>query len=502
MIRDAFLKRPALFPLLICGYFALQVVLRLLLPHELELDEAQQSLLSQWLAWGYDTQPPLYNWIYYAVAQLFGNSLASMTIVKNLLLAGTYLLYYGAARAVLAERGLAMVAALGLLAIPHLSFESQRDLTHSVAMNFAAALFLFALMRTLRAPSLWTYLLLGLATGIGLIAKYNFALLLATSGLAALLDAETRKRVFDWRILLSAVVALLILSPHAFWLIDNLTLGSDGSLDKLREGAGHGRLSQIIGGLLSILEGFAGYAALVTVLFVVLFGKRLWARAPNQTAEARLIERMLAIFLVLLLALVLLAGASAFKERWLSPVLITLPLYAALRLEAAGTSGRLALSRFLPAALIIMVLIPTVLALRVVGSGWTGNYQKINVAYSDFAQTLRAERGAPAAVIAQDPHLAGNLRLHLPESFMDARWYPTYAGDDSLPAGPILVVWRASGRDGAPIDPAMPSSLSTIVQEKLGPTALAAPQQVVALPFHYSHGSETYRFAYAWIDRN
>lgn len=500
-MREAFLKRPALFPLLICGYFALQVLVRLFLPHELELDEAQQSLLSQWFAWGYDTQPPLYNWVYFAVSRLFGNSLASLTILKNLLLAGTYLLYYAAARTVVAERGLAMVAALGLLAIPHLSFESQRDLTHSVAMNFSAALFLFALIRTLRRPSALAYLLLGLAAGIGLISKYNFALLLATSGLAALMDAETRKRLLDWRILLSAAAALMVLLPHALWLLDNLTLGSEGSLDKLREGAASGLLTQIIGGLSSILEGFAGYGALATVIFVVLYGKRLWARAPDQTVEARLIERMLAIFAVLLVGLVLFAGAASFKERWLSPVLITLPLYAVLRLQAAGTSGKLAFSRFLPVALIIMLVIPSVLALRVVGSGWTGNYQKINVPYSDLARQVGAAKGAPAAVIAQDPHLAGNLRLHLPGSLIDARWYPSFMGDDSLPPGPVLVVWRASGRDGAPSDPAMPASLAAHVRKTFGDAPLTMPPEIVSIPFHYDHNGESYRFAYVWVER-
>lgn len=500
MIRDALSRRPALFPLLILGYFALNVLVRLLLPHELELDEAQQSLLSQWFAMGYDTQPPLYNWVQFLVVQLFGNSLASLTIFKNLLLAATYLLYYGAARAALGQREMAMVAALGLLAIPHIAWESQRDLTHSVAMNFSAALFLFGLMRTLRQPSAWSYALLGLSTGIGLISKYNFALLVGTAGLAALADAQTRRRVFDWRILISAAVALVILLPHGLWLLDNLTLGSERSLDKLREGGEMSVVGQVAAGLLSILEGFAGYAALATIIFVALYGKRIWARAPEQTMEARLIERMLVIFVALLIVMVLVLGATAFKERWLSPVLISLPLYAVLRLQAWGTSSRLVLSRFLPVALIIMLVVPSALALRVVASGWTGNYQKINVPYSALADSLRAQHGAPAAIIAQDPHLAGNLRLHLPESLVDARWYPSFGGDDRLPPGPVLIVWRASGRDGAPVDAAMPDELAAYAREKLGPQALAAPQQVSAFPFHNARGDDSYRFGYVWVD--
>ncbi len=43
-------------------------------PASLELDEGQQLFLAQWLATGYDTQPPFYNWLQYGVVQIFGST--------------------------------------------------------------------------------------------------------------------------------------------------------------------------------------------------------------------------------------------------------------------------------------------------------------------------------------------------------------------------------------------------------------------------------------------
>ncbi|HEY0877811.1 MAG TPA: hypothetical protein VGE10_05110, partial [Zeimonas sp.] len=51
------------FPItLMLGWFAAQVVLRVLVSDSLELDEAEQTLAARELALGYGTQPPLYTW--------------------------------------------------------------------------------------------------------------------------------------------------------------------------------------------------------------------------------------------------------------------------------------------------------------------------------------------------------------------------------------------------------------------------------------------------------
>ena len=48
---------------LLAGYFILQVIVRIVMPPTLGLDEAEQAFRSQWLAAGYGPQPPFYNWL-------------------------------------------------------------------------------------------------------------------------------------------------------------------------------------------------------------------------------------------------------------------------------------------------------------------------------------------------------------------------------------------------------------------------------------------------------
>lgn len=67
-------------------YFALSIAVRLILPNSLTLDEAEQSLFSQyWLA-GYGPQPPFYNWVQNAFVRVMGISLFSLMLPKFLML--------------------------------------------------------------------------------------------------------------------------------------------------------------------------------------------------------------------------------------------------------------------------------------------------------------------------------------------------------------------------------------------------------------------------------
>jgi 4-amino-4-deoxy-L-arabinose transferase-like glycosyltransferase len=59
-------------------YFLLQLIIRLLISPNLELDEAEQLLLTQQLSLGYGSQPPLYTWLLSGLFSLFGVSIFSL----------------------------------------------------------------------------------------------------------------------------------------------------------------------------------------------------------------------------------------------------------------------------------------------------------------------------------------------------------------------------------------------------------------------------------------
>ena len=485
----------ALF-VLIGGYFLLNMVVRLCLPTSLELDEAQQALLSQWFAAGYDTQPPFYNWVQYAVVSLFGPSVFALTLLKNLMLCLAYVAYGLTARLLLKDRDLAIIATLGLLTIPQVAFEAQRDLSHTVAVIFAAALFLYGFFRTLVAPNALSYLLTGAAIGIGLISKYNFAILPAAALLAVLPEKDMRSRLFDWRLLLTAVVALAIVLPHSIWLLDHFALASKQTMAKLtNEDAS--RVAQIGKGVLSLVLAIVGFSAATVVLFAIAFGRDLFAALRARNRWTALIERMFIIFTAAILLLVLFAGVSHIKDRWMTPLLLILPLYLCLKLEAAGGAKATNLKRFLPIPLVIMVLVPAILFGRIAAAGWTGSYEKLNVPYAAFAQQVVKDTSPqPAAIVAADQHLAGNLRTQLPYVPVLTPAYPSFNPSyDWNDKSPVLFVWRNNGKPNPP----MPPALLEFLPKRDGTVVPAVETKEIALPYEYGQSDDRYNFGYAWV---
>ena len=124
--------------LLLAAYFVLNIALRLVLPHSLELDEAEQSFFSQYLLAGYGPQPPFYNWMQYAVVSVTGMSIGALIVPKNILLFLCYLFYGLAGREALKDQALAAVGMLALITLPQVSYMAQQDLTHTTALLFAS----------------------------------------------------------------------------------------------------------------------------------------------------------------------------------------------------------------------------------------------------------------------------------------------------------------------------------------------------------------------------
>lgn len=491
-------RRPFLVVVLLTAYFALQVALRMMLPESLELDEGQQIFLSQWLAAGYDDQPPFYNWVQYWTIALLGVSVFSLTLLKNGFLLASYLLFGLTAHGLLGDRRLTVIAALGLITISQISYEAQRDLTHTVAVIFAASLFLFGLFRTLRKPDASAYLLTGVAIGIGIISKYNFALLPASVLLAMLPDAELRRRIFDWRILLTAAAAILIVVPHTLWFVEHIDAATSRTLAKMTEDASPGKLQQIGEGLLSLAGVLVNLSAMTLVVFAAAFGKGLIIALRNgNDGWTQLIERTWIVAILAVVGLVLFFGVAEIRNRWLIPLSLILPLYLCLKLQAAGIAGtQQSFTRFVSIVLVIMVVLPTILFVRIAAAGLTGDYQKLNVPYGPMVEQLIGQATIrPGLVIAGDRSLAGSIRLHAPDIAVMTPDYPQFS--PPVPPGrPVLVVWR--DRESGDSVPAMPEALATLVAGKV-PLADASGE-TLTLPYHYGAEGDVYSFSYRWIE--
>ncbi|OLP61920.1 hypothetical protein BJF93_19605 [Xaviernesmea oryzae] len=495
---EALERRPGRIVALIGAYLLVNMAVRLALPASLEMDEAQQALLTQWLSAGYDSQPPLYNWVQYGVSLVAGLTLSSIAAVKAGFLLSLYGFYFLLARESLKDRALTLLTPLGLLTIPHIAWESQRDLTHSVALSAAAVLFLWACVRTLGRPSLVSFVLIGVATGLGMLSKYNFVLLPFSFAVALLSLKDLRGRLFDPRILVSAAVALLVFLPHGLWLWQNAGIAARETLGKLEDdGAPVSILADLAGGVLSLGGAALGFCALTVVLFALVLGRRDLVRTTKASAPlAKLFERMMLVFLLILLMTTLITDADSFKERWLSPVLIVLPLYLCLKAEAAGVNGRRLLARFLPIIGVIVVLVPAILFLRVSLAGWTGKYNKQNVPYPTLSRMLaEAVPQAPdTVIIGSDRQLAGNLRFSFQRAdviTLDYEAFEQAALDD--PNRPLLFVWRG--------DKPMTKSLRQVLESHQHDRQPTTQAGIISLNYLYGRPSDRVTFSYQLFAR-
>ncbi len=169
--RNLLVRQPGVIVWAVLAYFILCVIMRVLRSDSLQNDEAEQAFLSQMLLLGYGRQPPLYDWLQIGMNALFGLSVATLSALKNSLLFLCCIFYGLAARQVMEDRRLPLIAMLGLLMVPSISVLAQRDLTHAIATLCFVSLFLLAFLKTLDRPSLGSYILLGLTVGLGFLTN-------------------------------------------------------------------------------------------------------------------------------------------------------------------------------------------------------------------------------------------------------------------------------------------------------------------------------------------
>ncbi|MCP4287837.1 MAG: hypothetical protein GY792_25940 [Gammaproteobacteria bacterium] len=480
-----FFSRPSGPLLLLAGYFLLQWALRTTMGTGFELDESEQLLFAQRLQLGYSADPPLYTWLQIPLLRLFGESAAALALLKNLLLFLTYACCYFIGRGAGLNIERAGLAALSLILLPQIGWESQRDLTHSVLVTTVAAAALWTLVSLLngrRGPG--QYALLGLLFGLGLLSKYNFAIFI----LVVTITLATLQPRLVWRpaSLLTLSICALTVTPFAYWLIDHIELATS-TAHKLGTDVYPSYWKGVAAGLVSLVRSYAAFCGLLLLALLISFRPWSLLRGASLSKTARpaavlLLQRMLWITLLVLIIILLSMGSMEYRDRYLLPVLFFFPLIAFLLLPAnvflRGVSGY---RRWLLAA---MVLIPLGLLVRGHLLPLTGKQVKLAFPGQSLAQALIRDAGAPAFVIANRSFIGGNLKPYLGIAFVASTRMQFPLRELLAERGqPILLVWEPgrSGREFERVKHYLRQQLGSQVQP------LSAPGQVSA-DYRYTDG--------------
>ena len=167
---------------------------------------------------GYDKLPPLPWWLVETVHRLFGADLFYYVLAQVAVLIG-FACVWAMARRLTSATG-ALVALLILDGLHYVHFTAAK-FNHDVIQLPFWALAGYAYWAALRRGRVVHWLLLGFVLGIALWAKYFVVVLAAPLALFALVDRDARKCLATPGPYVATLVALLIASPHVWWLVQN-----------------------------------------------------------------------------------------------------------------------------------------------------------------------------------------------------------------------------------------------------------------------------------------
>ena len=424
-------------------YFAIQVISRTLLSPSTHLDESEQLVFTQQWAWGYGPQPPLYTWIQKIFFSAFGISVFSLALFKNILLFLIYALAYGNARFITRSHACGLVAAVSVLFIPQISWESQRDITHSVLASVfsLAALGLFCRAVEFRKTS--DYLALGVCIGLGCLSKYNFILFLAGLLLAALTLKNPRAAVLNWRMLLAAIIGVLILLPHGLWAVHHAQMATATS-SKFAIQHDEPWLGSTAKGLTSLFLASIAFILPVVVITPLIFlrAKKSPDEIPVRCDFVRLTIRTLAIIMALVVLCVMVVHVTNFRGRWFQPVLIIVPILIAVllrqQLEMRRIKWLVGFSAFV--AIALLVALPS----RIVFGEKLRHEEPLHFPYAALAAQMKSDLAPETVIVTDDQVLAGNLRLALqPHLVVTTEILDTFAAD----AQHLAFVWSPKKKE-------------------------------------------------------
>lgn len=462
---------------LLAGYFALQVLLRTLVSPSADLDEADQLVLTQKFSWGYGPQPPLYTWLQMACFALFGPSILALSLLKNVLLFGTYLATWFTARLITGSRACAFAAAISLLFMPRIVWESQRDLTHSVLSGALAAATLACFLKAHRSKTTAWYLAFGVCVGLGLLSKYNYALLVLGLLLAALSLSEFRGTVCRPAMLAALLLALGLFLPNGLWILRHQHLAFlTASKFELQYGGSWAGIA--LTGVWQVVVALISFLAPLALAWLALCLRPLQqpSEAGGEAAGRRLLGRMFLFLGGLILVLVIGFRATGFRERWLQPLFISAPVLAAAWCQRRLDQVRL--RRMAWAGLAVMVVVPVALLGRIVLAERLRREEPLTHPYQELAAQLQSAVPEGALVLAESQLLGGNLRLVLPHRLVVT---PDLVELFSSDEPHCALVWDATAQ------PTPPETLLARGRALAGASPPAWPPRYLSAAYLYHH---------------
>ena len=206
--------------LLIAGLFLFRLAGMMASPLGLHGDEAQYWAWSKDLDWGYFTKPPLIAWVIWTTTSLFGDAEWAVRLSSPILHSITAYVIFRTAQFAFKDARTGFWAAAIYLLMPAL-WLSSGIVSTDVPLLLCWATAMNAWVHLRESPNWSRAVQLGLAVGMGMLAKYAMLFFLPALGLAVLFDPATRKNLLNAQGIMAGAISFIILVPNILWNVDN-----------------------------------------------------------------------------------------------------------------------------------------------------------------------------------------------------------------------------------------------------------------------------------------
>jgi hypothetical protein len=407
-------------------------------------DELYYLAAGRRLAWGYDDQPPLAVAIARLMDELAPDSLLALRAPSALLAAGSVLLVAAIARELGGDRRAQVIAAVATAVAPIVVFTGHLLSTTTVDFTLGALLG-WLLARWIRTRSDRLLVVAGAVTGLGLLNKATFAVLVAML-LVAVLITGPRELVRRPALWLGAAIALAAWAPYLLWQQDHGWPQLDMA-DAIRaDEPGGGRIL-----LVPMQIALLG----APIVAVAVAGLVRLLRDP----QARPF-RCLGVAYLLLIGVYVVLGGQIYYPTSGSPALIAAGAVATAGWLAGGTTRARAVGWWAAAGLTLVTTIGLGLPVYPVSAlaatpqpavfpdsaetvGWPEFVETVAAVHASLPEPERAE----AVIFTSNYGEAGAIERYGPENGLPDpysghngywRWGPPPEGD----AGPVIIVGR------------------------------------------------------------
>lgn len=436
-------------------YGLVHTLLRVWASSTLGTDDDAENVWVQTLEFGYIlAQPPLYEWLLYGFQQIFGPTIQSILALKYTVLTGTSVFLFLTARYALCDPRLAALCVLSYSLLIQIGWNLFEGVTHTNVLMCACAATAWLFVRALRTRAILDYAFLGLAVGCGLIAKFSYPLFPAALLIACLSLPSQRQRLRLLGLPLTLIVAALVISPFAYWIVsgDHSLFGAMSG--KMTEGGVVAHWERVATGLSRFAFSLFGFSALLVPVLVLMFYQplrrgNLWLIEDVDQAEvAQLLGRTVAVMIGLAAIGIIASGSVHVKERHMHPILLMLPIYMFARLEA----GKAATFRY--ANLLVLIVLVALIALvaRIPTfitptKALCGKCREMKP-YPALQPELRKLGFDGGTLIGADTYLAGNLRVAFPHARING---PNWVSPKTVSVTACYIVWDAGENGPRPL---------------------------------------------------